>query len=470
MPTLKELREKRPPLVQRMREMVTQAEGRVFSADEEENWKAVNKEYDDLTGQVDEQVKIQQRTDRLQELEDESRKIVNDNGLRSQNYDPRDNDLSDRHGDGDHGDRNGRGKPNAEEDRTLAIQSWLRCGSDDGIEDLSDEQRNACKRLGVNPARKKYNLPLWTSDQVLGAQRHLRAAHPERRALSVVTGSAGAHTIPPGFVNNLETALLAFGGMSVVSTLIRTAEGSDLPWPTANDTAQKGVRIGENTTVAEQDITFKQVIFKAYKYSSKMIKVPTELLHDSAFNLATWLGERLAERLGRITNQENTTGTGASQPKGIMTAATLGVTTASTSAIDWLEIDDLIHSVNPAYRGQPGVGFMMHDNIVLHLRKIVDGNGRTMWMPDPNGVPPSTLKGFTYTINQDMSSSVGTTNKTLLFGLLSKYHIRTVQSLRLVRLDERYADTDQVAFLAWLRQDGNLVDAGTNPVKYLQQT
>jgi hypothetical protein len=35
----------------------------------------------------------------------------------------------------------------------------------------------------------------------------------------------------------------------------------------------------------------------------------------------------------------------------------------------------------------------------------------------------------------------------------------------LLRLNERYADAHQVGFLAFARFDGDLLDAGTDPVK-----
>jgi hypothetical protein len=38
---------------------------------------------------------------------------------------------------------------------------------------------------------------------------------------------------------------------------------------------------------------------------------------------------------------------------------------------------------------------------------------------------------------------------------------------RLRRLDERYAEKDQTGFIAFVREDGNLLDAGTDPVKAL---
>mgnify|MGYP001114912750 CR=1 FL=1 len=48
--------------------------------------------------------------------------------------------------------------------------------------------------------------------------------------------------------------------------------------------------------------------------------------------------------------------------------------------------------------------------------------------------------------------------------------IRDVVGVTLLRLDERYADYHQVAFLAFARSDGNLLNAGTNPVKHLALT
>ena len=59
--------------------------------------------------------------------------------------------------------------------------------------------------------------------------------------------------------------------------------------------------------------------------------------------------------------------------------------------------------------------------------------------------------------------------KSMLFGALKKYQIRRVAEMRILRLTERFADFGQVGFLGLARYDGNLLDAGTHPVKYLIQ-
>jgi hypothetical protein len=63
----------------------------------------------------------------------------------------------------------------------------------------------------------------------------------------------------------------------------------------------------------------------------------------------------------------------------------------------------------------------------------------------------------------------GLAAKTVLFGDTKKYLIRRVRDLRVLQLVERFADYGQVAFIGFARYDGNLLDAGTHPVKYLVQ-
>jgi HK97 family phage major capsid protein len=83
---------------------------------------------------------------------------------------------------------------------------------------------------------------------------------------------------------------------------------------------------------------------------------------------------------------------------------------------------------------------------------------------------PGTLLGYPYWVNNDMSTATTTGTRAVLFGALQKYLIREAIGITLLRLDERYADYHQVAFLAFARADGNLLNAGTNPVKYLAYT
>ena len=172
----------------------------------------------------------------------------------------------------------------------------------------------------------------------------------EERAQSVGTTTAGGFTVPEGFSGFIEDALLQFSGIRNAATVLPTATGATLPFPTNDDTGNAGALLAENTQDSEQDLTFGEMQLGAYKYTSKIIRVSVELMQDSAFNMDAYIGGKFGERLGRATSAHYATGTGTAQPNGLMTAATTGKTAALNSAITYLEMLDLKHSVDPAYR------------------------------------------------------------------------------------------------------------------------
>jgi HK97 family phage major capsid protein len=285
----------------------------------------------------------------------------------------------------------------------------------------------------------------------------------EQRAQATTTGAAGGYGINTLMIQALETAQKAYGGVRSVAKIYSTATGGDMPFATVNDTNNEGVIIGENTQVAEQDIAMGNLILKAHTYSSKMIRVSNQLLQDSAFDLNSYLANIIAERILRATNRHFTVGTGAGQPMGVVTASTAGAN-AAAAAITFDNIQDLLHSIDPAYR--LNASFMFNDATLKTLKKLKDNDGRYLWQPAIGANDVDTLFGKKFTINQHMND-VATANKSILFGDFSKYLVRDVQGVSVQRLSERYADYNQVAFLAFARHDGNLLDAGTNPVKHL---
>lgn len=299
-------------------------------------------------------------------------------------------------------------------------------------------------------------------------QRRQMAVSPEiRAALGVGTGAGGGFTVPQGFSHQIEDAEKEFGAMLADNgqTFFDTDSGNAIPWPTDNDTGNTGEQLGENTGTAEQDVTFGSVTFDSYMYSSKLVRVSFQLLEDSAFDLNGFLSRKLGERIGRIVNQRLTTGTGTAQPNGIVTAAALGKTgtAGQTTSVVYNDLVDLEHSIDPAYRKR--ARWMMADSSLKVIKKMVDGQSRPLWMPGIAVGAPDTILGYRYVINQDVPVMAASA-KSILFGAVEKYVVRRVRQIGLLRLQERYAEALQVGFIAYQRFDGDLLDAGTNPVKY----
>lgn len=343
------------------------------------------------------------------------------------------------------------------EERMDAIRAWLLAPAAP-IVGTNKKFVRAAKKLGVD---------LRSNAMVIKLGQQARGGKPEQRALSH-TASAGGNLIPDEAMAALEKALLTYGGMRQAATVIRTDTGAPLPVPNINDTSNTGALITENTeNTGDADPVYGQTVFGAYTYTSKIVRVPFELMQDSLFDLASHLGEILGERLGRITNTAYTVHDGSSKPNGIVNAATSGKTAASATAFTYGELVDLMHSVDSAYRSGPKVYWMGHDTTLAHVKKMVDDNNRPLWQPSIDANSYDTVMGYQYIVNNDVAE-IEADAKVLLFGDFSKFWIRDVQDVVVQRSDERYMEFRQSAFVAFLRTDSDAIWAsGSAPVKYL---
>jgi HK97 family phage major capsid protein len=293
-----------------------------------------------------------------------------------------------------------------------------------------------------------------------------------------ITTTGGGYLIPQGFSDQLEEAMKWFGGIIGEVDVFDTETGNPLPWPTENDTANKGRMLAINTQLTETDLTFGQVTFNAYIATSDSILVPLALIQDSYFDLNAHIARVLGTRLGRLMNYQGTVGTGSSAPTGISTAVTTagntvqGATGETTSCV-YNDLVNLLHLVDPAYRQRPDCKFMFVDSTLKVLRKLVDGNNRPLWQPGINagfgGGFPETILDKPYVINQDMPVMAANAYS-IIFGALKAFKFRRAGGVTMLRLVERYADYLQVGFLGFTRFDSNLIDAGTHPVAAFQNS
>jgi len=337
-----------------------------------------------------------------------------------------------------------------------------------------EAQANEEQRQSAPEYKEVFEKQLRFGASTLDAEERgvLMSGRAEHRAQSTGTDSAGGYTVPEGFSGEIDKAMSAWGPMwdaNICRELV-TSTGNALPWPTVDDTAKTGRLKTENASVDDDgtdDVVFAEKLLNAYIYDTGMVKIPIELLQDSAFNIEGLMTELFAERLGRLANTALTTGTGSSQPNGIVTASAEGKTAASATAITSDELIDLFHSVDPAYRQSPQCRWMFNDTTLSAIRKLKDGDGNYLWqMGDVRLGEPDQFLGKAYSVNQAMAS-IATGNKTVLFGDLGKYVVRKVRGFDVMTLRERYAEAFQVGMVGFKRFDGELLN--TAAVKHLVQ-
>ncbi|TCP43939.1 phage major capsid protein [Rhodovulum marinum] len=302
------------------------------------------------------------------------------------------------------------------------------------------------------------------------ARDMLRAnfAKIDQRAQAGATGATGGFTVPTTLAREINIAMAAYGPMwdEDVATVMVTGDGAPIVLPKIDDTAGETAAHTEGNSLADDgsgDVTVTKEDLLAYTRATPWITWSFELAQDSGFSWEAILARLIAKRAGRKANTELTVGTGVGQPLGFMTASVEGKLAASNSALTFDEVIDLFHSVDPAYRMGPKVGFQMHDQTVKHVRKLKNANGDYIWSDGDvtRGVPP-TLLGKPARFNQAMDQ-IGASKKPIAFGDFGEFYVRKVGSPMIGIAREKFFPNLGIAGV--VRYDGGIGTPGA--IKHL---
>lgn len=298
-----------------------------------------------------------------------------------------------------------------------------------------------------------------------GETRTLTVNGSEQRVQVKGTTTAGGFTVPTSFYDRLVEHMIEVSGiMSAGPTVLRTNSGENLQVPktTAHGTA---AITAENAAISASDSTFGQVTLGAYKYG-RLVQVSRELVEDTAVDLLGYLARDCGRSLGNAFGAHAVTGTGSSQPSGVVTGSTLGVTGGAgvTGAFTADNLIDLFYAVISPYRSSPSCGWLMRDATIASMRKLKDNSNQYLWQPSIQVGAPETLLGKPVYTDPNVAA-VGLGAKSVIFGDMSTYFVRMVNGVRFERSDDYAFNTDLVTFRAILRADGALVDT-TGAVKH----
>lgn len=342
--------------------------------------------------------------------------------------------------------------------QVITMQRFIDEEAEDNFRDVKQVDKSNPEAVRRNEAFAKM---LRHGDKSLSAEEFALI----RNTMSTTTGSQGGYSVQSDIASTFINVLKGYQGMRQVSAQITTSDGAPLAFPTSDGTAETGEWIAENTTATGADPTFGTVALNVFKVSSKIVAVPYELLQDSNIDIVAMVRQRLADRIGRISNTGYTVGTGTGQPNGVVTAASVGKTgtTGQTLTVIYDDLVDLIDSIDYAYHGE-NMKFMFSQTVRRVVRKIKDTSGRPIWTPEYDagiaGGLVDTLLGYGVQLNNDVPVPAANA-KSIAFGDFSKYQIRDAMQLTLFRFDDSaYAKLGQVGFLAWARTGGNLLDTG----------
>lgn len=439
----REYRQERAALIEKARGIVKEAgeEGRGDLSSEEQ--KRFDRLIEESDGLKDKAEAIEEREARLKAREESLYARREAAGARAFEDDP---------------DPEKRGDLDPEKRDEVEMRAVIKSLFPERGEELTDEEAEVVRRVTVP----------WTE---------IRAANQLKG-----TNSQGGFLVPEGFRAELIVQQKAFGGMRRAARVITTASGNDIPWPASDDTGNTASIVGENSTSASTHVPFSSVTLEAAKYKTGPLLFSLEILQDSAIEIEPMLRARIAERMGRGTENDfaNRSSTESSGPHGIQNYSTAGGASIAVGSSNLTpeKLKDLIHAIDPAYR--ENAAFMMHDDSWLIVNKLrVGSSDQFLLQPGLQAGEPDRLLGYPVVINNSftanlMSSTNTTPKRPMYFGDWSHYVVRDVQGLSIFRFNERYLNSGNFGLIGFARHDGRAVFGSTvvanSPIKSLLVT
>lgn len=335
---------------------------------------------------------------------------------------------------------NGR-KPITKRDHELALRAFCLSGTNESV---SDDMMRAADRMGINV----HSGTLAQFDQTIG------------------TATEGGNNLNGSIWQAILTAEEAYGGIASISNVLNTSTGEPIHFSTVNDVDNLAVVHAENIAVANVDLTFGKKSLSSFSLASAVFKVSMELLNDVHFDLGSYIGTRLGERVSRAKAAWYVNGTGSSQPLGLTNSTVAVASFATTDAIIADDIYDLYFGLNSVYR-QNGK-FIMNDKTLSDIVKIEDLNNRPLFS-GLTEAPGTMLMGKEIVVVPELPDQADGISP-IYFGDFSSFYVRNVKTTEVHRMNERYLDTLSVGFLAWARTDALYINEGTNPIVKLTTT
>jgi len=336
--------------------------------------------------------------------------------------------------------------------------------------EIEDEERlqDVERELAADGIRNASNTPPAGGDA--GAELRMKAfrsfilgnqmTHEELRTLTSGTDvSGGFLNAPPEFIAQLISAVkdqtFMRGLAKVIPLTIATSAGVptlDTDVGDADWTPEVKV-VTEDTALAfgKRELTPHPL--------SKLVTVSNKLLRSAALNPEAIVMDRMSYKFGVAMEKGYLTGNGSQQPLGVFTASNDGIPTtrdvSTGNTTTEIKADNLIeakYSLKAQYMSL--AKWLFHRDAVKQLAKLKDGNGAYMFKLSDLPNVPDTLLGRPMLMSEFAPNTFTASSYVGMFADFSHYWIADSLALQFQRLNELYATSNRVGFIARMETDG----------------
>lgn len=278
----------------------------------------------------------------------------------------------------------------------------------------------------------------------------------EGKALALGDETAGGYLAPPEFVQDIIKGVQLISAVRPLAQIRQTSRRS-VQYPVrsgvfaAKWTAETGTRTETaGLTYALEEVPNHEMY--------ALVFVSDQDLEDAIFNLEQEILDNCAEQFAKAEGAAFINGTAVGQPEGLLTNVNIANSVQGTGGASALIAQGLINiwgDLKTVYAKQ--ATWMMNRSTIAAARSLQDLQGRYLWEPGLSDGTPPNLLGSPYVEIPDMPN-VAANAFPIMYGNVKRAYL-IVDRINVIvrRLQEKYAESGQVAYLVRKRVGGQVV-------------
>lgn len=298
---------------------------------------------------------------------------------------------------------------------------------------------------------------------------------PEMKALYAGDATTGGFFASTDFMNELQAYRLLVSPMRAICRK-QTTSGEKVQMPAlANDTTVYWAAEQASFTDSS-DPTVGMINIPVHE-ARGLLKVSQQNLEDSLFNLEDFMRDRLVKNFAKAEGTAFVAGSGNGQPRGITSYPSKATTSysggsagknnvtdsipyvASTAAAGKINADDVLNvlmDLKADYRNAATTAYIFTAGTLNTIRLFKDSQSRPLWQPFGAAGLPDSIYGKRYVEMPDMPE-IASGNYCIAVGDFDNYMIVDRITLNIQQLNELYAASGLVGFIARLRVGGDVL-------------
>jgi HK97 family phage major capsid protein/HK97 family phage prohead protease len=281
---------------------------------------------------------------------------------------------------------------------------------------------------------------------------------PAATPLMVSSETKGAALAPVDFAKEIIDGLADVAVMRQIARVLPPISGKSVAYPRRTG-GTGAAMVLEGQPIAPYDLTFDQVIITPKK-AAALVEVSNELLQDAGVDIAGYLAQHFIDEIGELLEDQYWNGDGVdANLLGTLTAADAAeqplierVETAETTGVDVEDILTLWAELPSKYRRN--AVFVCNSAMEAELRKMKDGNGQYLMVPDLTTGLGNTLLGRPLYLAEGFPGDLTAGDDVLMVGdFMRAVYIGDKIGIDIQRNESAGFYKDTVAFRAIFRTD-----------------